>query len=64
MALSKYVSRVPPRINLPLFVSQELRQIELSTNAIVELLLALEVPIEIGPADSAGAGFRVLRIPN
>jgi hypothetical protein len=64
MALSKYIARTPPRINLPLYVSQELRNVERTTNSIIDLIVALEVPIEIGPADSGGIGYRVLRIPN
>jgi len=43
----------------------ELRKIEKANAAIIDLLEALgDKPIEIGPVDSAGLGYRVLRIPN
>jgi len=64
MALSKYTFRNPPITNLRLYLAGELRAVESSSNSIVDLLKALDVPIEIGPADSGGVGFRVLRIPN
>ena len=64
MALSKYTFRNPPITNLRLYLAGELRAVESSSNSIVDLLKALDVPIEIGPADSGGGGFRVLRIPN
>lgn len=64
MALSKYIARVPPKMNLANYINQELRGVERTTNAIIDLIKALEVPVEVGPADSGGVGFRVLRIPN
>lgn len=64
MALSKFTARNPPRINLTLYLGQEFRNVERVTSAVVDLLVALEVPVQIGPADSGGVGFRVLRIPN
>lgn len=64
MALTKYTAQVPPVANQRYFIASELKRIELSTNSIIAILTALDVPIEIGPADSAGVGFRALRIPN
>ena len=63
MVPSKY-SRRTPTVNLKVFIDGELRNIELSVNSVVKLLEAVSAPIEIGPNDSAGVGFRVLRIPN
>jgi hypothetical protein len=64
MAVSSYKSRTPPAVNLRIFIGQENRKIEVSISSIVELLQALNVPIEIGANDSGGSGYRVLRIPN
>jgi hypothetical protein len=54
----------PSAANPRKFAADEFRKIELSTESIIEILAALNVPIQIGPADSAGVGFRTLRIPN
>lgn len=64
MAVTKYVAVTPSNNNLRQYLDGEFRKIQLSTDNIIALLNALNVPIEIGPADSAGIGFRVLRIPN
>jgi hypothetical protein len=64
MDLTKYVARTPTSTNPRQYLDDEFRRIQLSTDSIIALLSALNVPIEIGPADSAGVGFRVLRIPN
>ena len=63
MAPTKY-NRRTPTLNMKVFIDGELRNVELSLNSIVALLQAVNVPIEIGPNDSGGVGFRVLRIPN
>lgn len=62
--LTKYTPQVLPLQNLRLAQSQENQRIKLSLDSILAILVALDVPIELGPADSGGAGFRVLRIPN
>jgi hypothetical protein len=49
---------------MKIYIDGELRNVEMSINSIVKLLEAVSAPIEIGPNDSAGVGFRVLRIPN
>ena len=63
MAPSKYNHRTPT-LNMKIYIDGELRNVEMSINSIVKLLEAVSAPIEIGPNDSAGVGFRVLRIPN
>ena len=63
MAPSKY-NRRTPTLNMKIYIDGELRNVEMSINSIVKLLEAVSAPIEIGPNDSAGVGFRVLRIPN
>lgn len=64
MALSKYVSQTPPAQNQRKYLSDELRRIETTVNAIVQLFEDIGVKVEIGPTDSGGTGYRVLRIPN
>jgi len=64
MALIKYTAQQPPSINQRLFLLSEFKRVEISINTIVDLFAAIGVPVEIGPANSGGAGFRVLRIPN
>ena len=64
MAISKYTKQETPNAGLQLFVDGEFRRIQLTTDGIIFLLKALEVPIEIGAPNSGGAGFRMLRIPN
>jgi hypothetical protein len=65
MALTKYTAAPPPIRNMAIWLYGELRKIETANSSIINLLEALgDKPIEIGPADSAGVGFRVLRIPN
>lgn len=64
MAAKLYVPATLPAANVRLAQSQENGKIALSISTLVEILAALEVPVEIGPPDSAGVGFRALRIPN
>jgi len=65
MALTKYVVAPPPVTPTRTWLYAELRKIELANAKIIDLLEALgDKPIEIGPPDSAGLGYRVLRIPN
>lgn len=65
MALTKYVASAPPIAPSRTWLYAELRKIEIANAKIIDLLEALgDTPIEIGPADSAGVGFRALRIPN
>lgn len=64
MEATKYVVQTPSSNNTRQYLDAEFRKIQLTTDSIIALLNALNVPIEIGPVDSAGAGFRVLRIPN
>lgn len=65
MAASKpYAARTAPAVNLRLFVNGELIQIQGSINSIVHLLGAIDLPIVVGANDSAGAGFRTVKIPN
>lgn len=65
MALSKYNATPPPVANMRTWLYAELRKISTNNNAIVDMLEALDgVKIELGPADSAGVGYRALRIPN
>jgi hypothetical protein len=64
MEASKYVAQTPSTTNTRQYLDAEFRKIQLSTDSIIALLGALNLPIEIGPADSAGVGFRALRIPN
>jgi hypothetical protein len=62
MALTKYNARTPAG-NIDLY--NQLREIDLSIGSIILLLALLEgKQVQIGPADSAGVGFRALRIPN
>lgn len=64
MALTKYTASQPPQANQRLFLSTELKRVEISINTIVDIFEAIGVPVQIGPVDSGGVGFRVLRIPN
>jgi hypothetical protein len=64
MEATKYVVQAPTSSNVRVYLDAEFRKIRLSTDSIIALLGALNLPIEIGPADSAGVGFRTLRIPN
>jgi hypothetical protein len=64
MVITKYVVQPPPVAGTRVYLNTELGKVALSINTIVAVLQALEVPIEIGPADSAGIGYRTLRIPN
>lgn len=65
MAPTKYNKRTPSA-NLVVYVDGEFRNVQLSLNSIIEVLknMDVQIPIEVGPADSAGVGFRTLRIPN
>ena len=60
----KYTAQSPPSTNLQVYLAAETHKIERSIGSLVVLLAALNVPVEVGPADSAGVGFRTLRIPN
>lgn len=65
MALIKYVANPPPIQPSRTWLYAELRKIETANAKVIDLLEALgDKPIEIGPADSAGVGYRALRIPN
>jgi hypothetical protein len=64
MAVSKYVRTNASSSDLRRYTQDELRRIETTINTLVELLQAVDSPIEIGAADSGGTGYRVLRIPN
>lgn len=63
MAIFKFIARQPTTVTLT-FVVSEFGNVQKSIDSLMFLLKALETPIEIGPADSAGVGFRTLRIPN
>ena len=63
MAIFKFIARQPATITLT-FVVSEFGNVQKSIDSLMFLLKALETPVEIGPADSAGVGFRTLRIPN
>lgn len=60
----KYIARTPPGVYQRAFLSDEHLRIQTSLTSLVELLKALDVPVEIGPPNSGGAGFRALIIPN
>ena len=65
MALIKYNANPPPAIASRTWLYAELRKIETANAAIIDLLEALgDKPIELGPPDSGGLGFRALIVPN
>lgn len=64
MPLKTYTPQQLPAPNQRLAQWQENQRIKLSLDSIIAILKALDVPVEIGAADSAGVGYRVLRIPN
>lgn len=65
MALIKYQANPPPVANLRSWLFAELRKVQGANNSVITLLEALgDTPIEIGPNDSGGTGYRALRIPN
>ena len=64
MASTKYVAQQPPSANTRKYLEDEFRKIQLTTDSLITLLQDVGVPIEVGPPDSAGVGYRVLRIPN
>lgn len=64
MALNKYTAQTPPAQNQRKFMSDEFRRVEVSISSIIQLLEDIGVKVEIGPPDSGGTGYRVLRIPN
>lgn len=65
MGLTKFNAQPPPQANVRVWAHGEFRKIDISIAAIILLLAALEdKPIEVGPPDSGGLGFRALRIPN
>lgn len=63
MALTKYIAQTPSTVTKP-YIAAEYRKVQLSIDSIINILEAINVPIEIGPPNSAGVGFRALRIPN
>lgn len=64
MALNKYSAQTPPAQNQRKFLADEFRRVELSIASIIQILENVGIKVEIGPADSGGVGYRVLRIPN
>lgn len=62
--LSNYTKQAPVGNNPRIYIDGELGRVQTSIQSIIAILKAVGLPIEIGPADSAGVGFRVLRIPN
>lgn len=54
----------PTAANTRVGTANEFRRISLSIDAVIYLLGALNVPVEVGPNDSAGAGYRTLKVPN
>jgi hypothetical protein len=63
MVTIKYVAR-PAAGGIVVYVSEEFRKVQISTDSIIAILGALNAPIQLGPADSGGIGYRALRIPN
>lgn len=63
MAAIRY-TRSPLSADLRRAIAEELRRVQVTTDSIVELLQALNVPVELGANDSGGTGYRVLRVPN
>lgn len=61
--LNKYTKQTPTG-EFRVYANNELGRIQTSISSIIDILKILEVPVEVGPADSAGVGFRTLRIPN
>lgn len=65
MALSKYNAQPPPQANYRTWLYAELRKIEISNAAIIDVLEQLNgAPIVVGAPNSAGLGYRMLMIPN
>lgn len=67
MVRIKYTAQNPPvEGNLRHYTAAEFKRVELAMSVLVQLLSSpdLQVPIEVGPANSAGVGYRALRIPN
>lgn len=60
----KYIARSAPTGGVVIYVSEELRKVQLSTDSIIALLGVLNAPIQVGAIDSGGTGYRMLRIPN
>lgn len=64
MAITKFVPGQSPIANQRQYLAGEFRRVALTTDSLIAILKALDVPVEIGPADSGGTGYRALRIPN
>lgn len=65
MGLIKYTAQPPPLGNYRTWLYGQLKAIDSANASILNLLEALgDKPIELGPADSAGIGYRALRVPN
>lgn len=63
--LTKYNAQPPPQAPSRTWLYAELRKIETANAGIIDLLEALgDKPIELGPPNSGGAGFRALIVPN
>lgn len=62
--LNKYTKQLPGAANVRVYANNELGRIEMSISSIIDILKILNVPVELGAPDSAGIGFRTLRIPN
>ena len=66
--LIKYTPLNPPMMNLRVYLYEELRRISSSINNLITVGVLLKElgtrQIELGPPDSAGPGYRTLKIPN
>ena len=70
MALIRFVPRTPPQGNFRVYLFEEFKRVQASLDSILEAFTSLRtfrskgLDIEVGPPDSAGAGYRSLRIKN
>jgi hypothetical protein len=70
MALIRYLPRVPPVGNFRTYMYEEYKRIQGAIDSILEIATVLrefrskDLRIEVGPPDSAGFGYRALRIKN
>lgn len=62
--LNKYVKQPPTAASVRIYANSELGRIETSISSIIDILKILNVPVELGAPDSAGIGFRTVRVPN
>lgn len=62
--LIKYTKQAPTAANMRIYADNEFRRVEGSISSIIDILKILNVPVELGAPDSAGLGFRTLRVPN